>query len=258
MAQTSGISAKEMGDTRYYAAYAKLPNGSYCYSTAHSYSPRQYAMNMLGRESTSQKQKALCVAMLNYGAEAQRYFGYRTEDLMNGALSADQQALVREFDASLFAGAIAAEEGKTVNFTRTEGFSGRTATVSFDGAFAINYYFTPNAQVSGGMTLYIWTPEAYAGAEVLTTDNAAAVTMRAEENGSYWAQIDGIAAKYLDETYYVAGVYTDAAGNTCCTGVISYSLSRYCLNKTEGSMAKLSMATAMYGYYAARYFEVAR
>jgi hypothetical protein len=38
MAQTSGISAKEMGDTRYYAAYAKLPNGSYCYSTAHSYS----------------------------------------------------------------------------------------------------------------------------------------------------------------------------------------------------------------------------
>jgi hypothetical protein len=60
----------------------------------------------------------------------------------------------------------------------------------------------------------------------------------------------------LDDTYYVAGVYTGADGNTYCTGVIAYSVSQYCLNKAvDGSeMQQLAGATAMYGYYAKQYF----
>ena len=54
--------------------------------------------------------------------------------------------------------------------------------------------------------------------------------------------------------YYVAAVYTDAAGNTHCTGVIAYSLSKYCMNNANGKMGALAQATAMYGYYAAAYF----
>jgi hypothetical protein len=88
-----GIAAKEMGDTRYYAAYAKLADGTFVYSDAYAYSLKQYAMNMLGKDSTSVKQKALCVAMLNYGAAAQNYFGYRTDDLMNADLTQAQKAL---------------------------------------------------------------------------------------------------------------------------------------------------------------------
>ena len=70
------------------------------------------------------------------------------------------------------------------------------------------------------------------------------------------AQIAAIAAKALDETYYVAGVYTDAAGNTCSTGVIAYSLSKYCMGKAVAgnAMEGLAAATAIYGYYAAQYF----
>jgi hypothetical protein len=105
------------------------------------------------------------------------------------------------------------------------------------------------------MTFYLWTPEAYASATQLTAHNASKViTMKAQENGAYWAQLSGIAAKMLDETYYVAGVYTDAEGNTHCTGVIAYSLSRYCMNNANGKMSKLAQATAMYGYYAESYF----
>lgn len=68
---------------------------------------------------------------------------------------------------------------------------------------------------------------------------------------------DGIAAKNLDKTYYVAGVYTDVNGNTHCTGVIAYPLSRYCLNnaKPGKDMQALAAATAMYGYYAAQFFD---
>jgi hypothetical protein len=246
-----------MGDTRYYVAYAKLQDGSCIYSAAYDYSPKKYSMNMLGKNSTSDKQKDLCVAMLNYGAAAQEYFGYNTDSLMNAGLTAEQQALVIGYDKTLFTGAVTADASKTGNFSKTSaGFSGRSATVSFDGAFCVNYYFTPDATVSGDMTLYIWTPEVYAAAETLTAENAETLSMVARTDGSYWGQVTGIAAKNLDDTYYVAGVYTDESGNTCCTGVIAYSLSKYCMSKAvDGNeMQQLASATAMYGYYARSYF----
>jgi hypothetical protein len=74
--------------------------------------------------------------------------------------------------------------------------------------------------------------------------------------GTWFAPVSGIAPKALDKTYYAAGVYEDADGNTYCTGVIAYSVSQYCLNKAvDGSeMQQLAGATAMYGYYAKQYF----
>ena len=91
--------------------------------------------------------------------------------------------------------------------------------------------------------------------DVLTAENVSdVVSMEAQGDGSYWAQVSGIAAKKLDEPHYVAAVYTDANGNTYCTGVVAYSLSEYCVNNANGKMGALAQATAMYGYYAAQYF----
>jgi hypothetical protein len=255
---TDGIAAKAMGDTRYYVGFAKMSHGVYVYSDMYEYSPKKYSMNMLNKATTSEKQKALCVAMLNYGAAAQSYFGYNTDNLMNAELTAEHKALVIPYDKALFTGTVAADSNKVGAFTATTtGFSKKSATVSFEGAFCVNYYFTPNTTVSGDMTLYIWTPEDYASADVLTADNATeTMTMVPGSDGRYWGQLSGIAAKSLDETYYVAGVYTDADGNTCCTGVIAYSLSKYCMSKAvDGNeMQELAAATAMYGYYAKQYF----
>ena len=82
------------------------------------------------------------------------------------------------------------------------------------------------------------------------------ISVTAREGGVYWGQVKGIAAKQLDMTYYVAGVYTDAEGNTHRTGVIAYSLSTYCMRHANGNMGQLAQATAMYGYYAENYFTV--
>ena len=257
MGQTSGIPAKEMGDVRYYAAYAKLSDGSYVYSPIYEYSPRKYAMNMLGRSSTSENQKALCVAMLNYGAEAQKYFGYNTDSLMNAELSAQQQAMVVGYDATLFTGPVAPDSAKLGTMTKTDkGFSGRSATVSFDGAFAINYYFVPDSYMDGSITFYYWNSADYAAVSALSAANATGkLTMQKQPDGSYWAQVSGIAAKELDDTYYVAAVYTSDL-EKCCTGVIAYSLSKYCMNNAaNGSdMQDFAKATAVYGYHAKVYF----
>jgi hypothetical protein len=208
--------------------------------------------------SADENLKALCVAMLNYGTAAQVFFGYRTDDLMNAGLTDEQKALVSPYDASFFKGAVAADSAKTVNFTKTTtGFASRSASVSFEGAFSINYYFAPSVPVATSLTLFYWTPADYAAADVLTMRNASgSMPMVAGTDGTYWGQVSGIAAKNLDETYYVAGIYTDAEGNTYCTGVIAYSLSKYCLSKAvDGNgMQQLASATAMYGYYAKLYF----
>jgi hypothetical protein len=252
-ATTAGIAAKEMGDSRYYVAYAKLSGGAYAYSKAYEYSPKTYAYNMLGKASTSEKQKALCVAMLNYGAAAQEYFSYNNESLMNAEMTDAQKALAVNYSADLFVGPVAADSSKTGNFgTAAKGFSNRTATVSFEGALAINFYMTP-ANAADNMILYVWDPDTYQSADSLTAENAKVLPMT-ENNGVYFAQVVGIAPKRLDDTYYVAAVYTDADGSEYCSGVIAYSLSKYCLNNDSGNMAQLAQATAMYGYYADQYF----
>ena len=254
IAITHGIAAKEMGDERYYCAYAKLTDGTYVYSPLYLYSPQKYAMSRI-QNSTDESMRALCVAMLNYGAAAQEYFGYRVDDLMNDGLTAAQKALVTAYDESLFAGAVAADTGKAGSFVKTDGYGGKSASVSFEGAFCINYYFAPSGTAAGEMTLYIWDAAAYEAAAYLDVGNASGViSMEQQSGGVYWGQISGIAAKALDDTYYVAGLYNDGDGNPHCTGVIPYSLSQYCMNNAYGSMGQLSQATALYGYYAARYF----
>jgi hypothetical protein len=256
MSQTDGIPAKEMGDTRYYVAYAKLADGTYVYSSVYAYSPKQYAMNLIER-SSNQNMKALCVAMLNYGAEAQLLFGYRTDDLMNADLTDEQRSWVTPYSADLFQGAVAADPAKVGSFAKTDtGFSSRAATVSMDGAFSINYYFTPDAAVDGEISFYYWTGDAYAAADTLTAENASGTTtMVLMQDGSYWANVAGIAAKQLDETFYVAAVYT-VNGETFCTGVVAYSISKYCMNKiSSGSdIAALAAAMAVYGHHAKVYF----
>jgi hypothetical protein len=195
--------------------------------------------------------------MLNYGAAAQTYFGYNTDSLMNSELTAAQKAMVIAYDKALFTGAVAADPNKIGAFAATNGFAKKSATVSFDGAFAINYYFAPSAAVSGDLVLYYWDCATYGAADALTADNATGtMTMVDAGDGRYWGAVTGIAAKSLDETYYVSAVYTDAEGNSCCTGVIAYSLSKYCMSKAvDGNeMRDLAAATAMYGYYAKSYF----
>jgi hypothetical protein len=251
---TTGIAAKEMGDSRYYCAYAKLSDGTIVYSDLSQYSPKEYAMSRL-EKSDNEAMKALCVAMLNYGAAAQQYFGYKTDDLMNAELTDAQKALVGEYNADLFNGTVAADPEKIDSFfTATEtGFQRIGATVSFEGAFALNFYFKPDCEVND-LTFYFWTNDVYNTAETLDASNASGMLdLASNANGIYHGAITGIAAKELDDTVYVAATYT-VDGQTFCSGVIAYSLSGYCMKQANGNMGELAQATAMYGYYAANYF----
>ena len=69
--------------------------------------------------------------------------------------------------------------------------------------------------------------------------------------GILQAKVTGIAAKNLDDTVYVAAIYSDGSA-LYCSGVSAYSIGQYCLNKAsiESDIQPLAAATAVYGYYA--------
>ncbi len=251
MVQSRGVPAKNLGDALYFKVYAKLSDGSYVYSDIAGYHAVAYANTVLN-SNAAPKAKALVVAMLNYGAAAQEYFGYKIDSLMNAGLTAEQQALVSAYDDSMVADVVGAASNKIGSFLSTGGYTNIWPTVSFEGAFSINFYFTPGNTVDASPTMYYWDAETYNSAAVLTPWNAAGV-ITMEQDGSNWgAAVEDIAAKAVDETIYVAGIYT-SNGTTYCSGVIAYSLGKYCKTIADKGNA-FGAATAVYGYYAKAYF----
>ena len=255
MVATDGVPAKYMGDTIYFRAYAKLADGSYVYSKTVEYSAVTYAEHILNSDKP-ESAKALVVAMLNYGAAAQMFFGYNTDNLVNAFLTDEQKALPEQYrdDMANTVPVVAAEKQGT--FANNKGFSKRMPAVSFEGAFEINYFFTPAYAPVDGITLYYWTEADFEANEVLTVDNATG-SLKLEGTGTeqYRGDIGGIAAKNLSENIYVAAVYSDGT-NTWTSGILGYSIGAYCgrLATNGGTIADLAMATAVYGYHAKAYF----
>ncbi len=255
---TNGIAAKNLGDTLYFKIYARMDDGSYVYSRMFSTSPKAYALTLIGNTSNNSYIRSLCVSMLNYGAAAQQYFNYKSYDLMNASLTAEQQALVSSYNASMMDPVVSVTGIKGAAFTRnTTAFTRMYPSISFEGAFSINYYFVNGLTVDNNMTLYYWTTDTYNSVSQLTRSNAEGTIIMTNEGTRYHGAVSNIPAKKMDETIYVAGVYT-SGGTTYTTGVIAYSLGYYCEElaaNTSADGADLAAKTAVYGYYAERYFD---
>ena len=84
----SGLSAKEMGDTISAVVYNRK---NAVISQVRSESIESYALSMLGK-ITNSEQKTMFVDLLNYGAEAQKFFGYNEEHLVNANLTDEQKS----------------------------------------------------------------------------------------------------------------------------------------------------------------------
>ena len=171
-------------------------------------------------------------------------------------LSADQKALVADYSASMIATVTQASGDKLGSFINDKTYIGRYPTISFEGAFCINYYFQPSLSVEGDVMMYVWSLEDYEAAEVLTKENATkAVKMELTESGEYLAAVDGIAAKDLDKAAYVSFVYSDGTTEHC-GGVLGYTIGMYCKSQASktGTLTELAKACAVYGYYAKQLF----
>ncbi|MBQ3215837.1 MAG: hypothetical protein IJB11_06950 [Oscillospiraceae bacterium] len=251
---SNGVPAKNLGDALYFKVYALLSDGTYAYSDVAGYNAVAYAKTILNSASSTDKAKALVVAMLNYGAAAQVYFDYNADNLMNASLTAEQQALVEAYDESMVNDVTNCT--KPGIFTHNGGYTKIYPTVSFQGAFAINYYFATKYTPDYEPIFYYWDSATYNSVDELTADNCTGALAMIQDGTQWTAAIEGIAAKSVDETYYVAAVYY--VGDTAYTSpVIAYSLGKYCETVaagTDANGAAFGGATAVYGFYAKAYF----
>ena len=86
----NGIAAKEMTDDVHVTIYNA--DGE-AISNTWTDSVRSQAMRNLAKDTISDAEKTMVVDMLNYGAAAQEFFGYHTDDLANAMLTDDQKAI---------------------------------------------------------------------------------------------------------------------------------------------------------------------
>ena len=84
----TGLAAKEMCDTIRVYVY----NSEGTLVGEHSDSIRSYILRQLREKEYGQEFRTLCVDLLNYGAAAQKTFGYNLDDLANKDLTAEELA----------------------------------------------------------------------------------------------------------------------------------------------------------------------
>lgn len=93
----SKIAAKEMGTCFAATLHCFDQSGQEYYGNASENTMRDYIISELVKERNPDAKRTLCADLLRYGAAAQTYFGYNTDNLVNENLSAEAAAAYASF-----------------------------------------------------------------------------------------------------------------------------------------------------------------
>lgn len=254
--KTAGIAAKNLGDNLTIRSFYTDGEGNYIYGKyVASYSPKKYCYNQIKKNSNVEL-TAVCVALLNYGAAAQTYFGHNTDALMNAELTDVQQAW--EWDESLVRDSWSVDTAKEGALTRDKTVvSSRSGSLELEGA--INVVFSGGVKniTVAKAELLLWTEADFNAADVLTEENATeTVEMTQRSDGKYEYICKGIAAKEMFCVIYGCQKYTDTDGNVYYGGVMPFCAERYGYNHSEdgSDLGALAQSMVIYGDAARTYF----
>ena len=191
IAQSTDIDTPEYGKTVFMRAYVELADGSYAYGPVKEYSVRQYCNNMLAG-SVGADVKALCAALLNFGAASQTYFVRDTDALANAGV---------EYPVNAYSAEMVKELATIVNNIGTEEITIETS-MSLDAEIFYNFYIDATLASDTAPELYIWSGDT----TTLTDKNySKKVTMVLNQNGAYYhAQSDGFSSNEYNDTIFVA------------------------------------------------------
>jgi hypothetical protein len=207
------IAPHRIGDTITATLYATYNGELYC-SAPIEYSVARYCYNMLGKtegNAAFDKLRTLLVDILHYGAESQKYTGYRTEDLCNSGLTPEQLACGTELTREL------------VNHKDLEHKVVENPTVHWKGAGL-------NLQESVAIRFRL-EAESYEDLEVRVTLAGQTFKFRSEDfdyraDGTF-VHFTYLNAAQLSEPVYITA-YRDGVqvSNTLCYSVESYAYSK--------------------------------
>ena len=237
------VAAKEMSDTIQVTLYG-YKNGQWYHGETVEWIVRDALVNGL-RNSTKDSYKVLAASILNYGAAAQNFFSYNTDNLANATLTEEELALAITTPDTL------QNNGSTGGTAAGVSFVGKT--LALESAIEMQFIFSSTKYANTQLEAHIsYTLNGETKTEVIDGTKLEVVS------GKYYTlRYSGIAAKDL-RTVVTVTIYDKTTGNAVSQS-ISYSAETYCyekLNSTSATAALKSMCTAVMCYIdaAAAYF----
>jgi len=266
--QTPGLPAKTLGDERYMRVYVEMPDGSYVYSDVTYYGPQKYALDRL-ENSSDENLKRTLVAMLDYAAAAQIYFGYRTDDLANDIDEAYLTAYRAAFEDTMISSVVAADPSIVGQLVRNRADCPKLLPYLGLEGVVVNKYKAQFADElmskATGAKLLIWDSETYTNLLLtggqFAKSNASVIKDMELQDGYYvgnYGDEENVAVKELGKTIYICVLLETSDGETYNSGVVAHSAHAYLAdrlaNSTNADMIALSKALAVYGDAANTYF----
>ncbi len=194
-----GLSAKQMGDILYVMPYATVAGEDPIYGAVTEISVRQYVENARGKVDA--ETDAFLVALLNYGAEAQKYFNYNRDNLANDFFTDDEKTItVSDLATSVYAQSGEINMIKTVSLICDNRLGFKFMIDAVEGATEYVLEYADNADFTDSTT----------------------IDMTATESGTEYKGIVYINNSEILDTIYVRAVVDGEAGAT-----LTYSVGTY-------------------------------
>ncbi len=229
-----GITALQMNDTVRATMYG-MKNGVFYCSANDSFSVATYAYAMLNNASIDGKVKTVCANLLRYGASAQTYKGYRTNALVDAAMTNAHKAYLTDLNTVTF-GNTNKQLGDITNPTVT--WLGKTLVL--DSKVTVKYVVNVS-KFSGDaskLSLRVRYTDINGGAKEIVLNNAEMYN----NNANYYAfAFDKLTAAELRTVMSVAVLN----GNTQVSETMEFSVDTYG-NNISGSL--LTLCKAMLAY----------
>ncbi len=192
----NGVAAKEMTDEVTVTIYDK--DGKQV-GASYTKSVRKYAMEILADVDEKDAWK-LMVDMLNYGAAAQEFFGYKTDDLANAELTEDQQDLATQGKVDVTSEAMSGtisrlnlESRIELQIVIPEAYKGQTIRYSFTNHYYETVEGTPEIKVDAakGYSYIAIDKIVVADANQMVSVFAGDTKIAEDSVASYIARMDG-------------------------------------------------------------------
>ena len=237
-----GVTAVMMNDMVEATLHMTIGDQPYV-STVDTYSVGTYAYSQLNKANASAALKALCADLLRYGACAQIYKNYRTDALVNGAMTEDMIALLSDIDAVTFNNVkdeIVQLENPTVTL--------RGRSLSLDSKVTLNYILNlTNYQGKlEDLTIRVTYKDINGVEKVVVLDDCIVYD---EAQNFYSFSFDSLLAAEL-RTVLTAVVYE---GETQVSNAFTYTIDTYG-NGKKGTLLDLCKALMAYSDTALAYF----
>ncbi len=237
-----GLSAVQMNNSVSSVLYG-VKNGQLCCSPVDIYSIADYAYTLLNRDDADTALKTLCANLLRYGSAAQRFKAYRTDALVDSAMTENHKAYLSDLDAVTF-GNTNAVYNDLSNPTIT--WAGKT--LNLGSKVVVKFVFNGGAYTGdiSQLTLRVIYQSTSGAYRTVTLSNP---TVYNEAKQMYAFDFDGFMAAELRTAISVA-VYH---GDTQLSQTLQYSADTYG-NNQSGVLLELCKALFAYSDSAKVYF----